>query len=458
MTESTHKETPLHILWEGDESYASFSAPTTWIPTHYSYKHTYVSVADGVKDPNWRRKVVSHQSATTPFSGVLYRGSSVASVGEHKFWVHPTFGNFAYRRWYKRSGAYLRHVGSSFYASLPSMPTSGSEIQTADNQAIARLYSSLVAIENRVQSGEDFGEWRETLKLVKRPFHALTTAVTDLMQGHINAFKWKDVRSVAKALADTTLEWRFGVKPLISTVSQGFVGLQNRDNVFHYSPFYSHGVSRTVSRTMMNDGYGLDPLDLQYLESKVQSQSVRYKGMWHAQSDLPKRAVSDVLGLNFRNVIPTIYNLIPYSFLLDYVTNVGDIVNSLAVPWSGVAWCCKTVQHTYLLRQDAVDWSKQGPSNYYRVGPKFLLPGYVEIQKTAFERSEVTEIPYPKLALQMPGFRQLQNVAALLVSRMGKTLPKIQKATASRANLADAFEGEVGRRGLRIPYPFHSSP
>lgn len=453
MTESTYKETLNKLTLVGVESYYSAYYPK-WFDTTYSVARNFTSFANGIKDPNWKSKVIAHISATTPFTGTFYRFSSAPTVGEQKYWTHPTSTAYYYLQWYKRSGAYTKHLGSSFFSLPPSLDTSGSAIQSADNQAISRLYNTLAQIENRVQSGEDFGEWRETLRLIRRPFHALSSATIDLMQGHLNAFKWKDVKSVAKALADTTLEWRFGVKPLISTVSQGFVGLKNRDNVFHYLPFYAKGVARTVSRTMHNDGYGLDPQELQYLQSETYQQSVRYKGMWHARSDLPKRAVNDVLGLNFRNVIPTVYNLIPYSFLLDYVTNVGDIVNSLAVPWSGVAWCAKSVQHSFLRRQDTVDWSKHSGA-IYRVGPKYLTPGFFEIQKTSFARSEVTEMPYPKLALQMPSFRQLQNVAALLVSRLAKTSAKIQKATASRSGLPSAFEDEVGKRGLRIPYPFH---
>jgi hypothetical protein len=292
------------------------------------------------------------------------------------------------------------------------------------------------------------------LRLIRRPFRQLAQSSSALLQRQIKAFSRRGVKEVAKALADTTLEWRFGVKPLVQTCADAFVGLQNRDNVEHYVQVYASGRTFTSSNTLSNDSYGLDPSELMYNEFREQEQVVRYTGEWRVASDLPKRAVSDVLGLNWRNVVPTLYNLIPYSFLVDYVTNIGDIVNSLAVPWHDVAWMNKTIRHSYLVRQQTVGWSRLTPP-YYRVESLDLTPGFIEIRKTAFERLAQGSMPYPKIQLQMPSYKQVQNIASLLVSRLTSKSGKIKKAMSSRPGLESAFADEVGKRNLRIPYPFH---
>jgi len=48
------------------------------------------------------------------------------------------------------------------------------------------------------------------------------------------------------------------------------------------------------------------------------------------------------LGLSWSNVLPTAWELIPFSFLVDYFTNVGAVIEGVGTGTVGLAWGCKT--------------------------------------------------------------------------------------------------------------------
>lgn len=450
MAETATKTTPHRNHLMGQRSWA-IGVPKAQAQSETLYKdYSWSDSVTGVREPAYKRLIAQKSNATTSRNGVLQTIVSRPVSGELEFWTHPTSTNTAYYRWY-RVGGYEPQVLPNF--SPPSLPVTGAGVQSADNQAIANLYKRLIGIETSVQSGEDFGEIGQTIRMLKRPLQSLTKFSTELATGQLRAVSIKNSAKAAKALADTTLEYRFGIKPLCSTVAEALVGLQNRDNVFKAHPFSAKGMSSQKSVSPPTDFSANGSLN--YVQTITQTQEVRYKGEWICRSDLPKRSVESVLGLRWKDVIPTLYNLAPYSWLLDYFTNVGDIVNSIAVPWSDVAWCCKTTRHHYKLRIEFVGWALNG--TIYRTKPQFS-PGFTEITKTAFDRRAQSGLPYPKLELRVPNAKQVQNIVALAVSRLAPMLTKFPDAIRSRPNLQSAFADEIGRRGTRIPYPFHLAP
>jgi hypothetical protein len=47
-------------------------------------------------------------------------------------------------------------------------------------------------------------------------------------------------------------------------------------------------------------------------------------------------------GITLENFVPTIWELLPFSFLVDYFVNVGDILNAAFTQTTGVTWKMKT--------------------------------------------------------------------------------------------------------------------
>lgn len=404
----------------------------------------------GTKNPFYRDQIKRVVSATTPASGVRRRVK----------WRYGSVGGL----WtvspdppppYLPPGWYTRFVNGIFILGVapggdPQLNTAFN--QSANNQAIAKLYGQLSAFESAAQAGEDLGEISQTVKLLTSPMKSARDFTVKLLSKHQQALSVRSIKGAAKALADTTLEYRFGVKPLVSTIAKATVGLQGRDYLGHFYPFSATG--KVVDSFIHS--YGFESFGNVILETVAKdtiTYSSRYQGVWGVRSGVDKRSVADVLSLRFQDVIPTLYNLIPYSWLVDYFSNLGTIVSSLSVPWAGVQWCVRTDRTSRVHVNEAVRVTRPVPC-YGGVG---CSPGKSVLTETSFSRSGVESLPVPNLEFKLPSGRQWQNIAALITSKV-LSLKKATPEPASKRgrDLQSALADEVGRRGLRIPYPFHS--
>jgi hypothetical protein len=410
----------------------------------------------GRSNPSYKDEIRRVVSATTPAGGVRRRFKSEPGFGTIRWKTSdqepPEWDPAIYDR------------NSQALAIAPVTPGSDPDIsqptmQSARNQAIAKLYETLQGFESSAQAGEDLGEISQTAKLLRSPAKPARDFLTGLLDKHQRILQplqrssgLKPVNAVAKGLADLTLEYRFGIKPLINTVASITVGLQNRDYLAHYYPFQCTG--KDMSSDGSSDSLGAGNAALVTRSRVVTTNSVRYSGVWGVQSSLNKRAVDDVASLRWKDVIPTVWNLIPYSFLIDYVTNIGDILNGISVPYSGVRWCVESTRSERVTTNVVEGWNLD-------FSPAFELktqwkPGTTVLTETAFSRNAVGGLPIPTLEFSLPKGNQWLNIGALILSRVA-TIGRLAPVVDSRLgkDVQSAFAGLVHQRGLRVPYPFH---
>lgn len=396
------------------------------VPAVSNHQLTWVDTFEGTKNPHWRAQVRSVSDATTPASGrrMSVRVKKHAQVVE--FYGRPLVAGEDPRSLWRKT-----YVSADFpFASSIRINATPFQISTAsaENQAISRLYSVLQSFTQSLQAGEDIGEWKQTRNAIRKPLAPMQQLLTRTLDKHSKALsRYRDPRGMAKAMADTYLEWAFGWTPLANSLGEAMVALQNRKEFVRYHPFSAVGKSESNGAVIGGQvGHGGAQCDIVGHASDIAS--VRYQGVWEARVDIPQRSVRQVLGLNLKNFIPTVWNLIPYSFLIDYFTNVGDFMNITAVPWGGVRWCCKTTRTTC--------HSKLGvrPVPYTAsLSPTVVIlssnvqPGELEATDTRFSRSSVTSLPIPQLEVSwsISDGKKL-NILALLASR----LTPITKATA----------------------------
>jgi len=413
----------------------------------------------GVYNPAWRSQIREVVSATTPANGIVTKVRIVKSPWAKWSTVHTVDSKFHSGNGTATGGPRYANGWSDLWpnASTPDTAT----LISGHNQAVAQLHSQLNSMASSVKSGEDWGEWKQTMRALSSPMKKMR----DLMTGnHYRAIKdlerWRDPVKLAEALADTHLEWAFGWKPLASTIAQAAVGLQNREVMGFYHPFFARSkVAFAPSTTVVSPAIG-NYLSTRTVVTRTSEYSETYQGVWGEECKLPEKSVSGVLGLWPRDFFPTIWNLIPYSFLADYFANVGDIVGSMAVPWGGVKWCNYTIRTTNKSEADITYIQDPGtPSNiHFQMNQ---TPGKVKIAVTSFNRSPVAALPVPDLEFTRPGditARQWLNMAALAVSQSAKLLLKLKGAVKDDPKLPKNFVEALRRRersGHRSPYPFH---
>jgi hypothetical protein len=349
---------------------------------------------------------------------------------------------------------YYKNCPVSFPSTPP--PYSGTAYTSAFNLAVGRLYDKIRTFESSSNIGEDLGEISQTIGLLRKPLAGFQDLLRHTVEHHHDVLKkallWNSAKRVAKALGSVVVEYRYGVEPLIRSVASATVALQNRTimtDVKHFSVSGKAVASPDVERWDEVEG----ACGFSGSVYTAQEYKVRFKGVYKLNADIDSYSFHRSLGLTWNELIPTLYNLIPYSFLLDYVINFNQFVSRLAVPWSNVAWCNRTERAMNVHRRDA-------HHGYQTSGSDFAIsdftPGFINVKVTGIRRRDQTQwCPMPFLQVISPTNRHLENVAALLASK----LPVIGALTKSlsRSRLGSSVNSEfrLASRGsmYKVPYP-----
>jgi hypothetical protein len=388
----------------------------------------------------------NHQSATTPLTASDFALTKHAGRTE------------AARYKYFSSGVIYHEFNEGFFGigSFPSFPGFvGDGYKSAHNEAVQRLYDVIRSIESPSQTGEDIGEYKQTVNLIRRPAKGILDLTSYLVNNHTSLLKKarvNNIKRVAKSLADLTLEYRYGIKPLLSTLAEATVALQNRDIISDFHRFNVKGKGVTAT-DVMSGWQGSGVIQRKTRTVTRTSYTVRYKGEYRTDHNVDTRSFNASLGLTWREVLPTLYNLCPYSFLLDYVVNLHSFLEVLSVPWTNVAWCNKTQRGVAQEFWQELD-VRTVASSIYTI--KSFSPSRYDYLSSQVVRTNQTTIPLPQLQVRYPSVKQLQNVGALVASRLpviGILTKKLNRSSGGR--LDREFKLATRDRNLRIPYPFH---
>lgn len=421
-----------------DPGYSSF--------TNGGYSFTRTRSRSGGTVPGWKQRIANHQSATSNFDATDFAfkkqiGTSVAA---------RTYSFFYGVIWHEKNEGFY-NVGT-----FPSAPDfSGSAYTSAHNEAVERLYDVIRSIESPAQTGEDIGEYKQTVNQIRRPMAGLLDLTSYCANNHVGLLKkarWNNIKATAKAMADLTLEYRFGLQPLLKTLADATVALENRDVMSEFFHFNVKGKGTTA--TSPQYGWtGSGAIQHMYQFQYITQFTVRYKGEYRIDHNVDRRSFAGSLGLTWREFIPTIWNLIPYSFLVDYVTNLGSFLSVLSVPWSNIAWCNKTVRGRQTESMADIGVRTASPPLYIITQ---FSPSRYDYHTTRVLRSSQTTLPLPIFQFTFPSERQLENTLALVASKLpviGKLTDKLNRS--SGGSLDREFKLASRDRDLKIPYPFH---
>lgn len=307
------------------------------------------------------------------------------------------------------------------------------------NQTItAGILSKAQEAINEFQGGVFIGEFRETLSMLRRPAASALTLCKRLrsiertfIQRRRAIEKWyasleittaaqrrsanraynQRLAALLKLWGQEWLKFRFGVLPLISDVTSAQERLV-RLNLERKHKYVAYNMSET--KDMFKPIAGSQGLFGWSWQEMVQT-SARASGSGGVMVQaLHSNSIGDPAnwGLQLSNFVPTLYELVPWTWLVDYFTNVNEILNAKCVESGRLVYSWAGLELSYVRTSYATNITYTG-----------LGPQACQVGSAVCTRREVSRwVPTPDddlifgYRLEFPSKMQLLNIAALVAA------------------------------------------
>lgn len=417
----------------------SLSACFAWTPLGTTFftsdEDAGIEIVNQSKNPKWRRQVQKGINATT--SRTFYVIDIKATSGYYEAWKScvPIGGIPGAKYGVERRQGY---IGDGFSdVQVPLVPST--TLNTiVDGQALAVWIKRARAAQGALRGATVLAELADTLRTIRNPARALRSSVDDysaVARRRIKRAIGRDPRGVRardlskrqsraanRALSDSWLEAQFGWLPLIGDIRSGveaYNGFADREARQYVSAEVSDSVAPTI--TIHNSTTRCGDIRTEVHTSAVST--VRYYGAVKLKASSFTSDLAEETGLRVRDFAPALWEWIPYSFLVDYFTNIGDLIEAAALPRGDIAWVSRVYSNTnirdgsrmtFRVVNNAV-WPADGAIKVIS-----LLPSTIQIRRRYVNRSKYTGSLMPPFTVEIPGMRNFKkylNIAALVASK-----------------------------------------
>ena len=355
------------------------------------------------KVANYRRVISTGGNATTDLSFTGFEYSQTPSY----------FRNKAYRTSDQGDKRLSVASGNAIQVSLPNAAYTA-DTTSAQNRALSNFYSNLAAVDTSFKGMVFGGEIMETLKMLRHPFQSLRRGISDYLDYVGNVGRRLPRQMRPSFVRRTWLEYSYGWAPLISDCGNAV------------DAFYK---SRTVHPIFqMVRGFGTDSkltddtasfingVNGQFVSGRVRETStsqVKCYGIYHSTGNGLSRSAAQ-WGFRPAEFIPTIYELIPYSFLVDYFSNVGKVIESWSYRSIGASWIAETIVKSNVREYGAYQTTYTQPFGSTYTYENQANPGSAKIARKDIQRRRSIGQPLPSFEVKVPGkWHQWVNIAAL---------------------------------------------
>jgi hypothetical protein len=388
-----------------------------------------LNTVTGFRNPNWKEQVRNNVSATTPFLGQELRvlGDAGFTAGTD-IMTRPISNNTPPYQWRRTtsivSGTLDHDLG---WGSNPAAPPSNADaLSRARNRSLTKFINACHDVRSAAAAGEDLFEIGKTLKLLRSPMKSLREGIVkthDLMRKQKSRYRHRPSDSL-RAITDTWLEYNFGVTPTVNTVASiiADAGRVRQD-------IYPVSASATEEYDPSSGHYtpGLLPTSMIYTLIRTQKGSITYKwkGAYRSGANADgKISTLNKLRLAPQDWVPTLYNVMPWSWMIDYFTNIGDIVDGICWRRSQLAWS----QYTIITKQ-TVTFAGNGKPSLIAPGAltnrmssnSYAVGGNAIYERKTVSRNRVTSETsmVPSFMTRVPSHaNQWINLAAVTVSQL----------------------------------------
>ncbi len=252
---------------------------------------------------------------------------------ESHYWDLPNMGAFRNK--------IDRLNGMSLF--LPGIADPGTPSATSSNTAaLTRLSNKLANELTTFQGGIFVGELKQTIHGIRHPLQALRSGLTKHLELVAKrAKRIRKIKNMRDMVTGTWLEFAYGIGPTLSDVDDGVQALAD----FVVDPKSREFKTLTASgdhelaidKTMQNIGLSFGPLNVRAQGVRKRVCTTKYLACIGVLPSVRSCAFGK-LGINFANFVPTLWELVPYSFVVDYFTNLGNVITGISNLTADVWW------------------------------------------------------------------------------------------------------------------------
>lgn len=368
----------------------------------------------GDRVPDWREKIEKGQNAGSNLSGRWITAAGTRHEAKQRFydpWNPTQILEFSY------SGD-VPLVWD--YGGPPAFSSDGWN-DDADNRAKTKFWSAMRSEQIMVSGLTFLGELRETLSMIRRPAEGLQSLAKGYLDNVARKKRGfpKNPVNWARDLGNLWLEQAFGWTPLMSDIRNGidaYNSFVDKDRTVRISK------GAKAERLRLDETGGKDvlagsPFVNPFCRKKVTFRHiVRYRGALRVQAATTARDRFSRFGFTPQDFIPTAWELLPWSFLVDYFTNIGDILEAVHTVSSNLVYVNKSdITESDLFSTWWMPYPHPlKPAGYKYVEPPVTVPGYARIRVRDVQRTANSGLSYPDFRFKLPGLKQAENMTALL--------------------------------------------
>lgn len=370
----------------------------------------------GLRD--YKGKIRRRENATTGMSGT-YQQADVVPLRFEVHWVSDF--NPAITRKVRGQGDYHVVNGSSDLGNptVPSM-SANKALQGARAKFLAKVRAQQVQM-----SGPTFlGELRETLRMLRNPAAGLFKRSEDYL-AKLSKAKRSRPKEWMRDIGGLWLEQSFGWAPLLhdaQDAAKAWQRLAEERNGGPISAGFSDFQDSTSSLgnpyNLSSSAYFTSPYLAWWIRAKkIEQVTVRLKGLLSAQAEMTPWDKMALFGFTPSEFVPTVWELLPYSFLADYFTNIGDILSSAVTDTSRVVYVNQTIRRLSQV-SGAMIFDREGTDNAqtgWSITDQTISGGAFRFNNRTVARSNGVGVILPSLTFNFDlGLGQKANLAALL--------------------------------------------
>lgn len=344
------------------------------------------------ENPQWREQIARGENATTSRNATRYKVL---------VW-QPAKAVIVRGDWTQKCST------SVIMGSLSSV---SHDLNAIDTIAIKKALKGVTTFDG----GTFLGEIRETLGLIQGRSQSLLSQVIGLhkKQSHARQRLWRDPNRLSKRLSQNWLEAVFGWAPLIQDINDLYAVLQKK---FSESTRIAVRASAKSDKmdSVQGTHYGVNFEKVKLTQSVLARVRISYTGevepIIQTNADLASQ-----LGLFPDTVFLTAWELLPYSFLIDYFSNIGDLLElQVLINRVKLVWLSKSIKYEEL-NLNMLEHVPHQPGDL--ITNKQI--GQALIKKEKIVRSKPASFQLPTLEFSADvSLKQVLNIAALTRLRL----------------------------------------